>query len=542
MLRPNFLSCFMLGLAINSAASAQDFQLSDAADELRLIETDKPLETVDLRINGVMRSIPFVTDDQGKAIYQGDIVLGDALSLYNLSDGSDLSFQSLADSETELFGLVARDERLRWPEGRVPFFVDPNVPSSWLPRVYGAIREWERVTDIRFEELKSPEGVYVHFFDHPDQDACQTRMGRPRSGPRYIQLASWCQRGNVAHEIGHVLGLHHEQARSDRDNYINVVFSSNASDLMRAQFRANPTDYADLGPYCYDSIMHYPKTDRAKSFQITPRTDPGDNWTGVPQNMGQRGSISACDAAAVQQMYGFTGDTADAQASGFEGDLVFYPEGCEAERRCYLRNELRYTDPNSLGWVAAKRDDDAPSYIQSGTTDGASIPVWAQPFIGRPFDPSYIKAAVIHDHYTYPENRVRTWSASQRVFYDMLLDLGVSKSKAQIMYLGVLIGSRKWLELVPGEDCGENCINDVLDATKFVHRTEKNVFREWPEIYNSEEYDDAMKKGIAAIAVMGERMTPEDIDALAATLFPDHPVFSRSDTYQLDGLQDAILK
>ena len=123
----------------------------------------------------------------------------------------------------------------------------------------------------------------------------------------------------------------------------------------------------------------------------------------------------------------------------------------------------------------------------------------------------------------------------------MLQDLGVSKSKSQIMYLGVLIGSRKWLKLVPGENCGENCINDIADATASVSRTEQMVLREWPAIYDTEEYDDAIKRGIAAIAVMGDQMTPGDLNALAATLLPDHPVFSRPDDYPLTGPQDAIL-
>jgi hypothetical protein len=210
-------------------------------------------------------------------------------------------------------------------------------------------------------------------------------------------------------------------------------------------------------------------------------------------------------------------------------------------RRCFLADDLRYTDPNALVWLASKRDPNASDDVETGTTDGASIPKWAQSFVGLPFDPSYIKAAVIHDHYTYHENRVRSWVSSQRVFYDMLQDLGVPQSKAQIMYLGVLLGSSKWLRLVPGENCGDNCINDLTESTATVSRVDKIILREWPSIYHTEDYGRAMKSGIAAIAVMGDRMTADDLNALAAALLPDHPVLSRPDDYPVNGPQDTIL-
>ncbi|MDJ0630410.1 MAG: M12 family metallopeptidase [Rhodobacter sp.] len=531
-----------LALTWTVSAVAQGFQLSDAADELRFVETSGQLETVDLRIEGELRSISFVTDDAGNAIYQGDIILGRAETLWELSESSDLSLQGLAQTSTELFGLVARDERLRWPDGRVPYIIDASVPSSWIPRVRQAIRAWEQKTDIQFKELRRPKGAYLLFFDHPEQNSCQTRIGYPSSGPRKIQLATWCQWGNIAHEIGHALGLHHEQTRFDRDRFVQVAFSAAATNKMKAQFRADPNEFKDSGPYCYDSIMHYAKTDKNRSFLITALAEPGGDFAGDPKHMGQRSAISPCDVETIERIYGFIADAEpDIPLSGFEGELAFYPEGCEETRKCFLANDLRYTDPYSLVWLASKRDTSAGAEIQSGTTDGASIPEWAQPFVGRPFDPSYIKAAVIHDHYTYPENRVRSWWSSQRVFHDMLQDLGVPRAKTQIMYLGVLLGSQKWIRLVPGDDCGVNCINDISEAATTVQRTEEAVYREWPETYDSKEYEEAMKAGIAVIALHGEQMTLGDLNALAAYLMPDHPVFTTSDEYTPTGLSDIIL-
>src|SRR5687767_4148559 len=83
----------------------------------------------------------------------------------------------------------------------------------------------------------------------------------------------------------------------------------------------------------------------------------------------------------------------------FEGNFELGPAGCEQTGKCILTYDFRFTDPKGLVWQAAA----------SNKTDGASIPAWAQPIIGSPFDKSYIKAAVIHDHYC--DRHVRPWRA-----------------------------------------------------------------------------------------------------------------------------------
>ncbi len=61
--------------------------------------------------------------------------------------------------------------------------------------------------------------------------------------------------GTVVHEIGHVVGFFHEHARSDRDNYVTIIYQ-NIRNATRANFQVvdaltNRVSY-DLG-----SIMHY---------------------------------------------------------------------------------------------------------------------------------------------------------------------------------------------------------------------------------------------------------------------------------------------
>ena len=145
----------------------------------------------------------------------------------------------------------------------------------------------------------------------------------------------------------------------------------------------------------------------------------------------------------------------------FEGNLVLLPPGCQHTPKhiCRLGEPLRYRSPDGKTvWQADKWED---GNLESGLTNGASIPIWAQPIIGKPYDESYLKAAVIHDHYCYEENRVRSWRDTHRMFYDALIDLNLNKTKAKIMYYAVYWGGPKWVKLAPGQNCGPGCINNV---------------------------------------------------------------------------------
>jgi len=137
----------------------------------------------------------------------------------------------------------------------------------------------------------------------------------------------------------------------------------------------------------------------------------------------------------------------------FSGDLRLAPKGCEATGQCKLQVPLRYKDAGGTVWEA----------MAGLVTDGASIPGIFQPFIGDPFDEKFIKAAIVHDHYC--DRHVRSWRKTHRVFYEALVDQGVSIAKAKTMYVAVLVGGPKWIKLIPGNKCGQNCVNALKSAT-----------------------------------------------------------------------------
>jgi hypothetical protein len=101
-------------------------------------------------------------------------------------------------------------------------------------------------------------------------------------------------------------------------------------------------------------------------------------------------------------------------------------------RSMTLLNELRYTDPKGVVWIAP-----AGSVI-----DGASIPRALWSFMGGPFEGKYRNASVLHD--VAYDNKNKPPAEVDRMFYNAMRCSGVGVAEAKTMYYALLRFGWHW--------------------------------------------------------------------------------------------------
>ena len=182
----------------------------------------------------------------GLAVWDGDITLGTPEELE--PSGAFAVPGKALDSRTKALVAVRSKERL-WPGGVIPYVIDPELINQHIPN---AIQHWEKNTAIRLVE-RTDQPNWVRFVP---SDGCRANVGMV-GGEQKIWLSEYCGPGAVVHEIGHAVGLWHEQQRNDRDFYVWVSPRLNIRRTLRTTFEQLGGRELAIGPYDYGSVMHY---------------------------------------------------------------------------------------------------------------------------------------------------------------------------------------------------------------------------------------------------------------------------------------------
>jgi hypothetical protein len=244
----------------------------------------------------------------GEAIMEGDMILGAADELQPANSSTSKSNDKSAVAISYSF--------YRWPNGIIPYIVDASAPNkTWISQ---AINHWNtKLSGVIRLVPRTSQNDYVKFVSG---SGCSSFVGRIW-GPQTIKLSGACDLGSIIHEIGHAVGLYHEQAREDRNSWVKIL-SGNIIATAIANFNQEIYSSDDLIYYAYNSIMHYPVNAFSLNGKPTIETIP----PGIP--VGQRAGLDVSDIAAVRKMYGKT--TAEVAISSVPVGLTLTVDGVRA--------------------------------------------------------------------------------------------------------------------------------------------------------------------------------------------------------------------
>ena len=192
---------------------------------------------------------------------------------------------------------------------------------------------------------------YVSFIQYTPQPGekqeevfhCSSPIGMQGSGEQSVVVSDQCITGDVIHEIGHTVGLWHEQSREDRDDYIRVVFD-NIEPKDVHNFNQHVSDGDDVGDYDYGSIMHYGASYFSKNglptIEVLKIESPDAG------SIGQKNGLSAGDIAEVNLLYANKAPTVINNIGGKKLDVFTRSSG-----QIYRSSQKTSNDSKSYtGW------------------------------------------------------------------------------------------------------------------------------------------------------------------------------------------------
>ena len=242
-------------------------------------------------LDGTLRVVDFAEVEEGYII-DGDLLVARE-QIRVLNDGEDVSSVQSA--------LMSRPLGARWPNAKIPFEFDANVSPEMRDLVRAAMAVWENNTQINFVRrdgqdaflrIKAWDGSYSY------------AGGAFTGGKQYVVIQrsavgkSW-GRGLVIHELGHAMGLKHEQQRVDRDDSVTIHWDNIEDGKKSNFFKYDPG--VILTSYNIGSIMHYGSFAFSRNGRPTiTRTKDGSTFRqnyGIPTER---------DFSGVRQLYTFT--------------------------------------------------------------------------------------------------------------------------------------------------------------------------------------------------------------------------------------------
>ncbi len=223
----------------------------------------------------------------GKAMFQGDIILDHVQQL----PGSGMVGDSLG---------VAYPQYL-WPKVgsvyQVPYTVDPA--SGDQSNIQTAVAQFNSnfAGVIQFVPYTN-QADYVNFSFDPNNSSgsCEAYEGRV-GGEQTVGGSATCTVATILHEMGHTVGVWHEQSRPDRNTFINVNYDA-VIKASRGNFDQLLDNDQELTLFDYASVMEYPAFSFSRNGEPCIESIPA----GIP--LSNPNGYSAADIDGIDRLYG----------------------------------------------------------------------------------------------------------------------------------------------------------------------------------------------------------------------------------------------
>ncbi|GMT36211.1 hypothetical protein PFISCL1PPCAC_27508, partial [Pristionchus fissidentatus] len=218
-------------------------------------------------------------------LFEGDIVLTNKQLSYIMANETDRAKRQAAMNVSI------------WGTAPIPFSFAAGVDEKMKSIVRAATAFWNANTCVNFVE-NAPGVARIQVVN---EGGCWSSIGKTGNTQKLSLQSSGCDSLSTAtHELEHALGVYHEQARADRDNYVRV----NRGNIVNASlhnFDTHPTSNSFGLPYEYGSNMHYTSDSFFKDWRIPTLIAIGAN---VDYQNSMRGHMpSFLDVLKVNKYY-----------------------------------------------------------------------------------------------------------------------------------------------------------------------------------------------------------------------------------------------
>ncbi|XP_069906450.1 meprin A subunit beta isoform X4 [Oryctolagus cuniculus] len=203
----------------------------------------------------------------------------------------------------------------RWPH-TIPYVLEDSLDINAKGVILNAFERYRLKTCIDFKPW-SGEANYISVIKG---SGCWSYVGNRHVGRQELSIGANCDRiATVQHEFLHALGFWHEQSRSDRDDYVSIIWDRILSGREH-NFNIYDDEVSDSlnVPYDYTSVMHYSKTAFQNGTEPTIVTRISD----FEDVIGQRMDFSDYDLLKLNRLYNCTSSLSFMDSCNFELENV----------------------------------------------------------------------------------------------------------------------------------------------------------------------------------------------------------------------------